>query len=130
MVFPNNKILILDDEKDIRDICANVLSRHYNFEIFKVGSLSEARKVVEQEKPSYAILDLNLPDGEGLELVPSLKSSNNYAEFIVVTAHNHCSDKEKALNLGASSFISKPFTSKDLKGAFDNMLKNTNYENK
>lgn len=130
MSVESKKILIVDDEKDIRDICGNVINRHFDFEVFKVGNVKQAMDIIAKESPEFAILDLNLPDGNGFELVNPLKMSNKNAAFIIVTAHNQCSEKEKANELGAMTLLGKPFSTADLKRAVQILVSEPNYEKK
>lgn len=130
MAVAQKKILIVDDEKDIRDICGNVINRHFDFEIFKVGNTEQAKELIAKERPDFAILDLNLPDGNGFELVAPLKVSNENAAFIIVTAHNQCSEKEKANELGAITLLGKPFSTADLKRAVQMLVSEPKYAKK
>lgn len=120
------KLLILDDEKDIRDICSSIINRFFDFEIFTAGSLNEAKKIANANTIDFAILDLNLPDGVGFDLVPHLKNTNPKLKFLIVTAYNHCVEKNKAAELGAEKLLSKPFKSADLKLEVERMLKTVN----
>jgi two-component system copper resistance phosphate regulon response regulator CusR len=120
------KLLIVDDEKDIRDLCSTIIKRYFDFEIFSAGSLKEAEKIAGQNKIDFVILDLHLPDGVGFDLVPFLKNTNPKLKFLVVTAYNHCVEKKRAEELGAEKLLSKPFKSVDLKLEVEQMLECVN----
>lgn len=120
------KILIVDDEQDIRNVCAAIIDRYFDLQIFCAGSITEAKSIAQQEQPDYAILDLHLPDGVGFDLVPFLKAANDKLRFLIVTAYNHCVEKSKAADLGAEKLLAKPFKSKDLKMEVEQMMGNVN----
>jgi DNA-binding NtrC family response regulator len=120
------KLLIIDDEKDIRDLVSAIIHRYFDFDVFSAGTLKEAQMMAKEEKPDFAILDLHLPDGVGFDLVPVLKNINPKLKFIVVTAYNHCSEKNRAAELGAENLLSKPFKSADLKKEVEQMLEKVN----
>jgi two-component system response regulator SaeR len=122
----NKKLLILDDEKDIREICQSIINRFFDFDIFTAGTLKEAKEIVENHTIDFAILDLHLPDGVGFDLVPHLKNTNPNLKFLIVTAYNHCVEKKKAAELGAGKLLSKPFKSADLKLEVEQMISTVN----
>lgn len=108
------QLLIVDDEQDIRDLSEGIIQRAFDLVIRKVGTIKEAEAAILVTPPDLVLLDLNLPDGIGFDLVPSLKAGNEKVVFTIVTAYNHCKEKQKAKELGASSFLEKPFKSSDL----------------
>lgn len=116
------QLLIVDDEQDIRDLSEGIIQRNFDLDIRKVGSVKEAESVILQMAPDLVLLDLNLPDGVGFDLVPVLKKVNENVVFIVVTAYNHCKEKAKAIELGALDFLEKPFKSSDLSERVTKMI--------
>lgn len=119
------RLLIVDDESDIRDLCAVIILRSFDLIITKAASVKEAKKIIGENPQDLAILDLNLPDGVGFELVAPLKKANDNVKFLFVTAHNQCSDKKKAEELGAVKIIGKPFKSEELINTIRNILNKT-----
>lgn len=116
------QLLIVDDEQDIRDLSEGIIQRNFDLDIRKVGSVKEAESVILQMAPDLVLLDLNLPDGEGFDLVPLLKAANENVVFTVVTAYNHCKEKATAIELGALDFLEKPFKSSDLSQRVTKMI--------
>lgn len=116
------QLLIVDDEQDIRDLSEGIIKRSFDLDIRKVGSVKEAEAAILHTAPDLVLLDLNLPDGVGFDLVPTLKAANKNVVFIVVTAYNHCKEKAKAIELGALDFLEKPFKSSDLSERVTKMI--------
>ena len=102
------KILIVDDEKDIRYLLNNILKQK-NISVTLAGSLEEANKITQFTQPSIVFLDNHLPDGLGLEYIRTLKETIPGTRVVMITAHDNATDKEKAFREGADFFISKPF---------------------
>lgn len=104
------RILFVDDEAAIRRLLRTVLERggHAVIEAADAqAALDEARRW----KPDLVLLDLGLPDRDGLELVPQLAPD---AAVVVLTARDATADKVTALDLGAVDYVVKPFDSEEL----------------
>jgi two-component system, OmpR family, response regulator len=108
-VTPTPTFLIVDDEKDIRYLLNSILKQK-NISAGLAGTLEEADKFIEKERPAVIFLDNHLPDGRGLEHITRIKKLNPASKIIMITAHDNPSDREKAYREGADFFISKPFT--------------------
>lgn len=104
-------ILVVDDEPAIRRLLHNSLARaHYR--IIEAGSARETMTALQIDKPELVLLDLGLPDRDGLELVPVLKGAG--ASVIVVSARDATDQKVAALDLGADDYVSKPFDTEEV----------------
>lgn len=104
-------ILVVDDEPAIRRLLHNSLARaHYR--IVEAGSARETMTALQIDKPDLVLLDLGLPDRDGLELVPVLKGAG--ASVIVVSARDATDQKVAALDLGADDYVSKPFDTEEV----------------
>ena len=104
------KILVVDDEPAIRRLLRNTLTRA-GYEVVEAGDGRAALQVAAAEHPAAVLLDLGLPDREGLGLLPLLK---DLAVVIVVSARDAVEEKVAALDLGAEDFVTKPFDSEEL----------------
>jgi two-component system, OmpR family, KDP operon response regulator KdpE len=101
-----HKVVIIDDEVAIRRLLAAALERG-GYDVVGVGTAREALSALEIDKPAAVLLDLGLPDREGLELVqPIIKSG---AALLVISAREATEDKVAALDLGADDYVTKPF---------------------
>lgn len=106
------KVLVVDDEPQIRVLLKATLGRAG----YAVAEASNAREAVNAkaiDKPDLILLDLGLPDRDGLELVTSLRGDPHSA-LIVVSARDQTEQKVAALDLGADDYITKPFDTEEL----------------
>jgi len=106
------KILIVDDEPQIRRLLRAALDRsgHACVEAQDGRALLNALEI---DKPDIVLLDLGLPDRDGLELIPLIKAGSS-ARILVVTAREQTAEKVAALDLGADDYITKPFDTEEL----------------
>ena len=104
-------ILVVDDEPAIRRLLHAGLTRaHYR--VVEAASGRETLSAIQIDKPEVVLLDLGLPDRDGLELIPIIKSAG--AAVIVVSARDATDQKVAALDLGADDYVSKPFDSEEV----------------
>lgn len=105
-----SRALIVDDETDICYLLSNIL-RQKKIQARHVSSLSEAAKVLQSDTNfSIIFLDNYLPDGLGSDFIDTIKKKNPSAKLVMISAHDSYSDRKKALQSGADSFMSKPFS--------------------
>lgn len=107
-------VLVIDDVKTAREAIADSL-RKDGKEVLEAGSLNEARKYLEENKADICILDILLPDGNGLSLLDDVVQMNRQPKFIVITAHGEIDYAVEAMKKGALDFITKPIDMKSLK---------------
>jgi two-component system KDP operon response regulator KdpE len=105
------KLLIVDDEPAIRRLIGAALSRA-EYRVIEAGSAREALTALQIDKPELVLLDLGLPDRDGLELVQPLKAGG--AAVIVVSARDETAEKVAALDLGADDYVTKPFDTEEV----------------
>lgn len=101
-------LLIVDDDDTLREM----FSRHFKREgmvVTAAGSLAEARSAVEHNQVDVALLDLNLPDGNGVDLLRQLKERQPEMEAIMLTAHGTVATAIEAMKRGAYDYLAKPF---------------------
>lgn len=118
----NLNILIVDDEQDSRDTLENYLVKYCdNVTIIdKCENIADAKKVIEKQSLDIVFLDVEMPFGNGFDLLDSLKETN--FEVIFVTAFSHYAIK--ALNLSASYYLLKPVDIDELVDAVEKVRKN------
>ncbi|HLV41568.1 MAG TPA: response regulator [Brumimicrobium sp.] len=102
-------LLIVDDECDIKVLYKSIANRHFDFDIIEADSIQAAEISLKKNKPDYVLLDLCLSDGDGFDLIPTLKKVNPDVKILVITAFNHCVEKQRAIDLGAIGLLAKPF---------------------
>jgi len=103
----NDKILIVDDEKEIADLVELYL-KNENFEIYKFYTAGEAVKCIEEVKFDLAILDIMLPDTNGLTLCKKIREDHSFP-IIMLTAKNSELDHITGFTFGADDYVAKPF---------------------
>lgn len=105
-------VLVVDDEASIRRLLRNTLERAGHVVIDAVDG-ADALRVAAAKRPTAILLDLGLPDRDGLELVPLLKALGDPV-ILVVSARDATDQKVAALNLGADDYVTKPFDGEEL----------------
>lgn len=104
------RILCIDDEPAIRRLLRGALERG-GFAAIEAETASAGLDALRREKPDLALLDLGLPDRDGIELVPLLAL---HCAVIALTARDASSEKVAALDLGAVDYVVKPFDTEEL----------------
>ena len=109
------RILIIEDEKAIRDLIAFGL-RRAGYEVKEAEDCREARARIADARPDLMLVDWMLPDMSGLELTRSLKRAKDTEEIpvIMLTARAEEQDKINGLDGGADDYITKPFSPREL----------------
>lgn len=107
-----HKVLIIDDEPHIRRLIHAALDRA-DYATVEAGNAREALEKLRAERPDISLLDLGLPDRDGLELVPLFKQQSD-TTLIVVSARDATEEKVAALDLGADDYLTKPFDTDEL----------------
>ena len=119
-------VLVVDDEEDILNLVEyNLLKNHYQVSCVATGE--EAMQFVSKSKPDIIVLDLMLPEIDGLEVCRRLKQNEQYKEIpiIMLTAKGEERDVIKGLELGADDYITKPFSPKILIARLNAVLRRT-----
>jgi len=101
------KVLVVDDEPPIRKLLRMGLSTQ-GYEILEASNGKMSLELLEQ-KPDLVILDLGLPDMQGLELLRMMRSRNEAVPIVVLSSRGDEVGKVQALDLGADDYITKPF---------------------
>lgn len=108
-----NTVLVIDDDPDILKVLKANLELH-GFHAETAGRWSEAQEMLVTRKPDLIILDLTLPDGDGIEICRALRISLPVTPVIMLTARDKVSDKVIGLDSGADDYIVKPFETLEL----------------
>lgn len=107
---PSATILVVDDEPAIRRLFHAGLARA-GYTVIEAENAREALNALQIDKPQLVLLDLGLPDRDGLELIPIMQG---HTAIIVVSARDATEQKVAALDLGADDYVSKPFDSEEV----------------
>ena len=117
------KILVIEDEKSIARFISTVLTAN-GYEAMRAASGSEAMSMISSHCPDLVILDLGLPDMDGLDILRQLRSWSTLP-VVVVSARSHEQDKVSALDLGADDYLTKPFGTVELLARIRTALRHT-----
>ncbi len=109
----SKKILLVDDEPELRKLVINILADDGFVNIAEAGTVQTGLSSAMQEKPDLAILDVMLPDGDGFSLMKGLRTFTDIP-IIFLTAKEEASDKLAGLGLGADDYVVKPFLPQEL----------------
>jgi DNA-binding response OmpR family regulator len=111
------RLLVVDDDPDIlRVLKANL--ELYGYEAILAPDWKAARDVLGKELPDLIILDITLPDGNGVDICRELKGRYPKTPVILLTARDRVSDKVLGLESGAEDYIVKPFETLELMARF------------
>ncbi len=106
------KILVVEDEANICNLLETILTTN-GYQVVIEGSCSEGIMMMRSYVPDLVILDLGLPDKDGLEFIKTIRQSDT-TPILVVSARSNENDKVLALDLGANDYITKPFGNAEL----------------
>lgn len=107
------RLLVVEDEVRIAEILKHALERA-GFAVDAVGLCIHARQALAVTAYDAAILDLGLPDGDGLRLITELRTAGNSIPILVLTARDAVEDRVRGLDTGADDYLVKPFATAEL----------------
>ncbi len=105
-------VLVVEDEAPMRRFLCQALVSH-GYRVAEAGSLAKAHELATETRPAAILLDLGLPDGDGLDLLRTVREWSN-APIIVLSARDREGDKVTALDAGADDYLTKPFGTSEL----------------
>lgn len=116
------RLIVVDDDQDIRDLIVDQL-RQQHYDVLAAGSLAELNDAMAEQPVDLIVLDLNLPDGDGLALCRELRARGSDVQIIMVTARGSAIDRVLGLELGADDYLTKPFEPRELLVRVRNLLR-------
>jgi len=125
-VSKKHKILIAEDERDLLEMVRFRLEA-YGFQVASAYDGEEAIEAVHASKPDLIILDLMLPKKDGYEVCSTLKQDERYQDIpiIIFSAKSQQRDKDLAMQLGASAYVTKPFEPQKLLAQINELLEDS-----
>lgn len=113
MIFmKNDKILIVEDDVTITNLIQTTLSLH-DYAYYHAANGQDAIQICANKKPDIVLLDLGLPDIDGIQVIQSIRTWSTLP-IIVISARDEIDDKIKALDAGADDYLTKPFSVEEL----------------
>lgn len=121
-MFERPKILVLDDEPDVRNLLSRILKEE-NYQVSEADTAENALKSIEESTPDLVIADINLPGMSGLDFFKLVKENHPQLPFIFLSGLTDEFDKVLGLELGAEDYITKPFGVRELKARIKVVLR-------
>ncbi len=109
----NRRILIIDDERPILLTLEALLGRH-GYHPETAANASTGMRLLQKKTPAVVLLDLQLPDADGLQMLEQIKAEHPETQVIILTAHDSLNNAIESIKRGAYHFISKPYAPEEL----------------
>jgi len=113
MKTENHRVLIIDDERPVLMTLEALLKRH-GYQVETAPTAAQGLKVLKSKSPTLVLLDLRLPDADGLEMLDRIKTELPKVQVIILTAHDSLHNAIESMKRGAYHFISKPYAPEEL----------------
>lgn len=115
------RLLVVEDDKGLANGIAFFLERQ-GYEVLHAGTLKRAQELLSERAPDAVLLDLNLPDGDGIDFCRSIRTRSQ-VPVIMLTARDMETDEVQGLLSGADDYLTKPFSLAVLKARLDTVLR-------
>ena len=116
--YQTNRLLIVEDDDALRGQLEKAMHRR-GFDTCAASSVAEAKKLIDEEAPKFAIVDLRLLDGSGLDVIEAIETQHQDARTIVLTGYGNIPTAVAAVRHGAIDYIAKPATADEI---FDTLM--------
>ena len=117
-------VLLVDDEPDLRTLLGEYFGRH-GFAVRSAADAAAARELLARERPSVAVLDVNMPGENGLSLARWLREAHPAVAIVMLTTAGESVDRIVGLELGADDYLAKPFDLRELLARVRAVLRRT-----
>ncbi|MBU2540762.1 MAG: response regulator [Candidatus Omnitrophica bacterium] len=117
----NHKILVVDDESDVREVISQYFDRR-GYDVDTASNGQEALSRILVERPELILLDIRMPEMDGIECLRRIKKLDKEMTVIMVTCVDEIDTAKKALRLGATDYITKPLGFSALETAISTYL--------
>ena len=121
------RLLLVDDEDFFRESVGKELALT-GYAVESAGSLGEARRLLKRETFHVVVLDMRLPDGDGLDLLPEIKEASPTTEVILLTAYGTVEEATRAMKQGAHDFLMKPCKLGELEAVLEKAVEKQSLE--
>ena len=112
----DKSLLLVDDDNSFRERLARAMEKK-GFRVTQAGSVKEGIDSIKTSTPSFAVVDLRLNDGNGLEVVKEIQNSNNKSKIIMLTGYGNIPTAVAAIKEGAIDYLAKPADADDIEKA-------------
>ena len=114
--FEDKSLLIVDDDNPFRERLARAMEKK-GFEVYQAEGVDKGIQSVNEKKPAFAVVDLRLSDGSGLEVVKQIQTTNPRSRIIMLTGYGNIPTAVAAIKQGAIDYLSKPADADDVEKA-------------
>jgi two-component system, response regulator RegA len=111
------KLLLIDDDATLCEVLARGFASR-GFDVRIAPTTADAHRLIEEDPPRYAVIDLKLRDGYGLKLISALMAVDRTIRVVVLTGYGSIPTAVEAIKLGATFYLAKPATVDDIVAAF------------
>lgn len=123
------KLLIIEDEVSLSDSIIDYLTTEGNI-CEAVHNFTDAVKKIESYQYDCALVDINLPDGSGLDLIKLIKQKSGSMGIIIISARNSLEDRIEGLDIGADNYLTKPFHMAELNAHLKSIKRRISFDGK
>jgi len=121
------KVLIIEDEKDLLLTLGHYFKAQ-GYVCESASTFSQAHEKIWLNEYDIILLDIGLPDGNGIDLLKLIKSEKKNSAVLIISAKNSLDDKIKGLNIGADDYITKPFHLAELNARINAVLRRNQFD--
>jgi len=114
--FEDKSLLLVDDDNPFRERLARAMEKK-GFEVIQAESVQKGIDSVKTKKPAFAVVDLRLGDGNGLEVVKQIQNSNSTSRIVMLTGYGNIPTAVAAIKEGAIDYLAKPADADDVEKA-------------
>ena len=114
--FTDKSLLLVDDDNPFREMLARAMEKK-GFEVIQAEGVKKGIDAVKSKKPAFAVVDLRLNDGNGLEVVKEIQSSNDKSRIVMLTGYGNIPTAVSAIKEGAIDYMAKPADADDVEKA-------------
>ena len=114
--FTDKSLLLVDDDNPLRERLARAMEKK-GFEVIQAEGVKKGIDAVKSKKPAFAVVDLRLNDGNGLEVVKEIQNSNENSRIVMLTGYGNIPTAVSAIKQGAIDYMSKPADADDVEKA-------------
>ena len=114
--FEDKSLLIVDDDNPFRERLARAMEKK-GFQVSQAEGVKKGLESVKQKKPAFAVVDLRLGDGNGLEVVKEIQSSNSKSRVVMLTGYGNIPTAVAPIKQGAIDYLAKPADADDVERA-------------
>ena len=114
--FEDKSLIIVDDDNPFRERLARAMEKK-GFKVFQAEGVKKGIDAVKSNKPAFAVVDLRLGDGNGLEVVKEIQNSNSGSRVVMLTGYGNIPTAVAAIKQGAIDYLAKPADADDVEKA-------------